>query len=153
MNSVTSVKTFSKAYLVSAMETFANRRPMIERRDYPSLTAYWRAQRKAARHKHDARALLRYIERHPEITVDHLVNGNSAAGLPLSMVDGVVDHSPAIGQRFGEVFRGAVCRAAAAAIWEKAYSENSRAAFKESVLEALAKDLGQGLVSRHFSEL
>lgn len=109
--------------LLRALETFANRRPGIDPRDYGYDREGWKnyrsESRQVTRDLHDFRAILAAVER-SEISAAEIIRAARAYSGRLTIAEdgGSVKIDYCTGQYFPTEFRKAACAVLAQALWD-----------------------------------
>ena len=111
-----------KNEIISALYTFAQKRPQLERGNYGDFSSYREEARAITKDLHHARKLLAYVER-SGITAQELVDASSQAFagrltiIPANSYNDKIRIDYCTGQYFPTEYRKAVCSVLARALW------------------------------------
>lgn len=117
-------------------------------RDAEGRSAYRADSRTITRQRHDAFAMLRYIELRPFITGAHLAAALTVSGR-LSYTPGRgLDYTT--GQYWPMEFRAAACRVMASVIWDRLRRDAGEHATGDAIRRAARRELGRSIAGRWF---
>lgn len=153
-----------KTALIQTLRRFIAQRPGLDPRNYVShnrdiegFAAYRADSRAITKDKHDAEALLSYIERRDSITAEDIVRAskNAFAGrLTITPKGEGFEIDYCIGQYWPMEYRRATAAVAVSAIWER-LREDAPQDFPfleaKTVREAARRELGATLARRWFN--
>lgn len=138
------IKGVFKMNTINLLYTFANKRPMLDFRDYGDVSAYRSESRRITQHRNDARVLLRHCE------LFNIEPDFSAFSGRLSLENGKLEYCT--GQYYPTEYRAAVAAVCAKAIW---YTWRENTLIPNNVgfyLHNYAKrEFGAGIAKRWFN--
>jgi len=147
-----------KNEIISALHTFAHKRPQLEWRNYGDSSSYRAEARSITRDLQHARALLRKVEV-SGITAQDLIKASSEAFsgrltiMPANSYNDEIRIDYCTGQYFATEYRKAVCAVLARALWNHWREDRKDGAIMTSgqQLRAIARsELGASLARIYF---
>ncbi len=143
--------TITKAELCKLLRAFVGQRSGLDWRNYghdwrdaAGMAALRSDRNTILQHGRDARALLRFAEAWPSVTVDYLLSELSAGKrLSFDASRGSIDYCA--GQYFPTEYRAAVCRALSTALWRYQVDLGT-----SDVRAWAVEAFGRGIASRWF---
>ena len=134
-----------KAAILSALRSFVAKRPGFEPCNYYGAPAAYRADsRKATEDRHDAEALIRYIELRGSISGEDLALALSSGRL---IWDGK-ELEYTTGQYWCVEYRAAVCRALTTVVWSQFLGDCADG--HEGVMRAAKRNFSRRIVRKWF---